>query len=436
MSTNSPQMTAKMNAEGREAARAVSLWLGYAPTGGRVSLRHDDMRKRLLVGGHRADELASLITYSAREADLRTLVLDTDGHLSKTVSGYLEHYDYTCFLHDAFQIEEDDATRHGQLIASAYTCAMGLSSEEESIITVGLQRLALEDNTASPAVLFNSLDAVEGFRGFYVDKLKGRISGLKFLNAAENGSLRSTLPLGGSIINFGSALYPQAMEVAAAVFLAKLLVMLPHAKTGPDLIIVSGAHRIFRALPKVQHAERLLTELLDSPGTFVLASDHLQGVSPAVQEAFPNKILSSDVWNEGIEERWKGNTREPVLPNAFVLADGHFGHQRTFIARTFEPKYSEPRKGPAAMDEAKAPDDELTAVILEDINRYEAPTRASLIGFLSGEYGNDVVEAELDRLFAQEIIALESYAPKSGAPPMLVYVLTEKGKRALEAMSQ
>ena len=365
MNTDSPQMVVGGTADGRRDAGAASLWLGYAPTGGRISLRHDEMRKRLFVGGHRADELTSLIAFAARDSDLSTLVLDIDGHLSRTVSGYFEHYEYTCFLHDAFQIEEDESTKHGQLIAAAYTSALGLSAEEEAIIGAGLQRLAIEDNRAAPHVLFGALDAVEGFRGFYVEKLKGRIGGLRFLESAENGSLRSTLSLPGSLISFGSALYPQAMELAGAVFLAKLLAMMPRAKKRPDLVIISGAHRIFRSLPKVQHGERLLTELLDAPETFVLSSDHVLGMSPVVQEAFPNKILSSEAWNQGIEGRWKGNTCEPVLPNAFVIFDGHFGHQRTFIARTFESKYTEPRKGPVVVEEP--PQSELTRVILEDI---------------------------------------------------------------------
>ncbi len=345
MFTSSQQKTVvKPGSDGADV-RAPSLWLGFGPTGGRISLKHVEMRQRLLVSGRRADELAALLAYAGREAGLRTLVLDLDGSIAERVSGYFESYDYTCFLYDAFQLEEEDATRHGQLIAAAYTAALGLSSEEEAIMVAALHKLAQGDIRASPAVLFEALGTVEGFRGFYVERLQGRIGGLKFLESAENGSLRSLLPLGGSLISFRSTSYPQAMEVAAAAFIAKLLVMLPSAKTGPDLVIMNGAHRIFRTTPRVEHANRLLTELLDSPTTFVLASDERQFLSQPVQDAFPFKIMSSDAWNEGVEARWKGTTREPVLPNAFVMADGHFGHQRTFIARSFEARKAEAEEG-------------------------------------------------------------------------------------------
>ena len=415
----------------------ASIWLGYAPTGGRVSLRLEEMKRRLLVGGHRSGELAALLSHACRESDVRILVLDVDGIVSQRTSGYMEHYDYTCFLHDAFRIDEEDATKHGQLIAAAYTSAMGLNSEEEAIISAALHKLSSQDSTSSPAVLFDALDSVEGFRGFYVDKLKGRVGGLKFLEAAENGSFMSLLALGGSIISFGSAKYPQASEVASAIFLAKLLVMLPHAKVAPDIVMVTGAHRIFGAIPRVQHRERLLMEMLASPITFILASDQLHALSETVQEAFPNKILSSDAWNDKVENRWREHSHDPALPNAFVIADRHFGHETTFIARTFEPKFEAARVGPDPAQGRSKRNDELTMVILEDIKRYEAPTRQSLIEFLSGEYGAEAVEAELDRLFADQCVRLESKEPRrGGGHAMLVYTMTERGVRTLEALSQ
>ena len=71
------------------------------------------------------------------------------------------------------------------------------------------------------------------------------------------------------------------------------------------------------------------------------------------------------------------------------MADGHFGHQRTFIARIFEPKRAELRKGPPVVESSRTPDDGLTLIVLDDVKRYGASTRASLIDFLSGEYGAD-----------------------------------------------
>ena len=145
-----------------EGGRSPSLWLGYAPTGGRISLRQVEMKQRLLVSGRRADEVAALLAYAGREAGLKTLVLDLDGNISDRVSGYFESYDYSCFLYDAFLLEEDDAIRHSQLLAAAYTAALDLSSEEEAIMMAALHKLATGDVMASPAVLFDAIGTRRG----------------------------------------------------------------------------------------------------------------------------------------------------------------------------------------------------------------------------------------------------------------------------------
>ena len=433
MNSISPQPAVTRTTEKAVSSHATSLCLGYAPSGGRVCMRYDELKGKLLVAGHAADNLASLLAYACHEAGLRALILDVDGRLAERISGYFETYDYTCFLYDAFQMEEDCGPRHSQLIAAAYTAALGLSSEEEAIMNAAMHHLAMVDNRASPVVLFEKVGDVEGFRGFYVDKLKGRIASLKYLEAPENGSFRSLLSLGSSIVTFSGAQYPQAAEIAAVAYLAKLLAVLPEAKSKPDLVILNDAHRLFRGNPRPQHANRLLSELLDASVTVVSVTDQYDALSEALRDAFPTKLLASDVWNEGVENRWKGSTREPILPNAFVFADGHFGHQRTFIPRSFEAKVSEPRKGPGVIAD-QPPDDKLTALILDDIKRYAASTRNSLIDFLSGEYGAESVKHELDRLEAQGHIKLESKPVRSG-DPMVVYTITPSGDRLLEALS-
>ena len=75
-------------------------------------------------------------------------------------------------------------------------------------------------------------------------------------------------------------------------------------------------------------------------------------------------------------------------------------------------------------------------VILDDIKRYDSPTRTSIIEFLSGEYGKEAVEGELDRLFSEESIRLESKKPKHGGHAMLVYTITDRGIRTLEALQK
>jgi len=437
MNTNSEQTEVAEATRVHGRAGAASLWLGYAPTGGRVWLRFDELKRRLLIGGHSADSVASLLAYACNQAGLNALVLDADGHLAERVSGYFQTYDYTCFLYDAFQLDDEDPPRHSQLIAAAYTAALDLTSEEEAIVNAGMQQLAMKDTVASPTVLFNALEAVEGFRGFYVDKLKGRIGGLKFLEGAENASFKSLLELGNCLVTFRGTKYPQAMEVAVAIFLAKLIAGLPRAKVKPDLVIINDAHRVFRAAPRPLHSNRLLTELMDSGITVVLASDQVHAISEVVLRSFSTKLLSSDVWNERTKDyRYRSTTPEfePVLPNAMVIEDGHFGHIRSFIPRLFEERTSEPRTGPVVDERMKSADNKLTALILQDIASYEAPTRDSLLGFISAEYDPEVVKHELDRLHQQGLIELEKKAVRGGGEEMLVYSITDAGRRLLEAM--
>ncbi len=125
-----------------------------------------------------------------------------------------------------------------------------------------------------------------------------------------------------------------------------------------------------------------------------------------------------------------------MLPNSYVMADGHFGHQRTLIARTFEPRRAELRKGPPVVEANRTHDDGLTLIVLDDIKRYGASTRASLIEFLSGEYGAERVQHELDRLHSQGHITLQEKEVRPGGPPMLVYALTPSGETLLEALAQ
>jgi hypothetical protein len=437
MNTNSPQTAATGDPGGREKGHAAALWLGYAPTGGKVWLGFEELRGKLLISGHSADSVASVFAYVCGQADLKTLVLDADGHLAERISGYFQTYDYSWFIYDAFQFDEEESPRHSQLMAAAYTAALDLSAEEESIMSAAMQQVALRDNRASPAVLFGEVGGVEGFRGFYVDKLKGRIASLRYLEAAENGSFSTLLALGSALVTFKSAKYPQAMEVALAVYVAKLVANLPNAKAKPDVIIINDAHRLFRANPVLHHAARLLTELLDAEITVVLVSDQVHALSDLVLNAFPLKLLSSEVWNNRMRDyRYQRNAPvyEPVLPNAVVIEDGHFGHTRSFIPRMFEVRTSQPRVGPVADATIKQADNRLTALILDDIARYEASTRPSLLGFLSAEYDSEVVKHELDRLEDQQLIRQERKTVRKGGEDMLVYTLTEAGRRLLEVM--
>src|SRR5690242_16814022 len=166
------------------------LWLGYSQSGGAAEVRFDELKGRMLLLGRHANEIAALFAYASHESGLKPIILDIDGHLSSQVSGYFAHYELQDVLYDLYRLNEEDERRHGELIASAYTAALDLTTEEEAILNGAMQQLALQDNMASPPVVYDALSGVEGFRGFYVDKLKGRIGTLKSLDAADSVSLK------------------------------------------------------------------------------------------------------------------------------------------------------------------------------------------------------------------------------------------------------
>ena len=201
-----------------------------------------------------------------------------------------------------------------------------------------------------------------------------------------------------------------------------MLAVIPRARTRPDLVIINDAHHIFRASPRIQHSNRLLTHLFEAPTTVVLSSQLKHALNQQVIDGCPVKIVSSEVWNEDPK-------RDRVLPNSFVVDHGHYGHSKVFVARTFEPKVAEPISGGFVVQ----PDQELTRLILEDVRSYEAPTRPSLIAYLSGHFPSEAVEKELTRLHLEGFLKLETKEVRSG-PPMLAYSLTEKGQRYLEGM--
>ena len=102
---------------------------------------------------------------------------------------------------------------HGQLVASAYIAALDLAPEEEAILGAALQKLSKQNDMATPSSLFDVLGSVEGFRGFYVDKLKGRVGSLKLL---ETTIVENFGPImgGGALVSFASPPYPQAAALA------------------------------------------------------------------------------------------------------------------------------------------------------------------------------------------------------------------------------
>lgn len=425
--------------------------LGYTQTGGEARLRVEELQGRLLIGGSRAGEMAALLAYASREAGLRPLILDLDGRLCSSVSGYFSTSRLAHILYDLYRMDEAAPRRHGELVASAYAAGLDLTFEEEAIMDAAMQQLASQDNMASPPAVCDALSGVEGFRGFYVDKLKGRIGALKSLDAADSIRLSELLARPeGAVLDLSGPEMPRAAELGAALLVAKLLATVDRVpgQDLPSFVLLGSAHRLFRALPKTLHGNRLFTAMLASPLTWVFASDQLQAMSPPILQACPVRMLSADAWDslEGERRRWRAQNRPSpvrgdrplpppplvVLPNSFVLEDGFYGVARPFVMRPFEAKAATtPEKDTGSPGTAEAgpppPGQELTRRILQEIKAYGSPTIPSLASYLAGEFPKDEVETAIDALEREGCVKLLPKEHRSGRT-MLVLQLTPKGE--------
>ncbi len=128
------------------------LWMGYGPSGERTSITLGEAGSRVLFLGSRADELALLVAFSAKEAGARAVIFDINGSLSNGLSGYYDTFDYRSFLYDGFRLDPPEAW-HAQMVAAALSAALDLTSEEEAIINSALQQLAAQDSIARPQCL-------------------------------------------------------------------------------------------------------------------------------------------------------------------------------------------------------------------------------------------------------------------------------------------
>jgi len=247
------------------------LWMGYTRDGCRAALGFGSPGSKILLLGSRACDLAKVAAHSAKEAGASPVVFDLDGSVAKSLSGHLDTYGYRSFLYDCFRLEEPEAW-HSQMAAAAYSLVLDLSSEEESILNAAMQVAASDSTLLSPVSVHDVMGKVEGFRGFYVDKLNGRIGALRLLDAVDNRSFQR-LMAGNLIMDLHLAPYPLAAELATAPSLAKMLAI-DHSRGRPSVfLLLTEAHRLFRSSPRPAHSNLLLSHLLGWPLTVALAVD-------------------------------------------------------------------------------------------------------------------------------------------------------------------
>lgn len=407
-------------------ATGDSGWLGYAldRNRGRVGVR--ELGSRVLLLGRKAGDLASLLAYAGAEAGMKLTILDVDGSIPSDVQGYFATYDYRSMLYEAFHLEGDDAT-HGQLVASAYAAALDLTSEEEAIISAALQKLSEQNDLASPSALYDAVGAAEGFRGFYVDRLKGRIGALKHLDATRVDEFDGVLP-GGAFVSFASAPYPQAAELAADLYVAKLLYLLRDSASRPDALMITGAHRLFRNLTRFQHAGKLMAHLLEAPVPVVLASPIPALLNDRLIESVEVRVYSSEAWNA--RKNWR---QAAALACSYTVCDDRSGVSIGFVPRFIRARRPASDASPLGPWTRATP--ELTKTILEEISSFDSANRQSVVSYLSPQFLAADVGAEIDRLHSAGYLVMEPKQDGSG-PKVLAYTVTEAGRRLLQELSR
>jgi hypothetical protein len=400
-------------------------WLGYPLDRSRGSVGIGGLGERVLLLGRQAGSLATLFAYAGAEAGLKLAILDIDGSISPEVHGYFRAYDYRSMLYEAFHLEGDDAT-HGQLVASAYATALDLSPEEEAILSAALQKLSEQNDLAAPSALYDVVGSTEGFRGYYVDKLKGRIGALKHLDSTRDETFDSLMS-GAVLVSFASAPYPQAGDLAAGVYVAKILHLLARSEVVPDAVMITGAHRLFRNLTKFQHAGRLMSHLLEASVLLVLATPLPALLNDRLVESMPVRIYSSEAWNA--RKDWKQAT---ALACSYTVSDDRSGVTLGFVPRFIRPKRTTTFLPSTSMRGAN-PD--LTRTILEEISRYDSANRQSIVSYLSSQFLAVDVGPEIDRLHNEGFLVLEPRESRGG-PKILAYTLTEPGRRLLQELGK
>ena len=398
------------------------LWVGYAHDGGKATLDVGGPGSKVLLLGSRAGELALLAALSAKESGAAPIVFDLDGSVARSMSGYMDTYDYHSFLYDSFRLEEPEAW-HSQLASAAYALALDLSTEEEAIVNAAMQEVASDGTLLSPVSLHDVMGKVEGFRGFYVDKLKGKIGALRLFDAVDDQTF-DRLMKGNLIVDFHLAPYLQAGELAAALFLAKVLAI-AHAMGQTDsFLLITEAHRVFRASPRPSHSNRLLSHLLEWPDTTIVSSDQQLSITPLLLQSCPVRVYSSDAWHS------RPRQAEPVLSGSFVVHDLRNERTESFVPRRIPAKtadYAPARAG-------RYPTPELTRLILEEVGRFPLSTPESVVRYISPEFLPADINAALAGLEKQQCLILEPKDSGSG-PRVFSYTLTEKGRGLLKELT-
>jgi hypothetical protein len=394
-----------------------SAWLGYRVMGGRMELGESCLRNSIAILGKGAQGVAAALVHSLVESSVRVGVVDIGVGLSSIMSGYLESFGASYVMHDSMLLGENGQL-HARLLASAYSTVLNLPSEQEDLLNAALQESALEEGEASPMGIVPMIGVVEGFKGPEKMELSGRVATLRFVESTgDPGAVRKLLS-SSFIVDFSGAKTGELAEASAAIFLAKLL-SLADPSAWPDLLVVTGAERLFRSFRVPRHSSYLRTCIVGAGFGVVFAADSGHALDQPLVEGCPLRLYSGDLWNE-----MKGEPR--ALPNMFVMQNFANDSVEAFVPREFEPRAKQAKEGGAQASVGE----QVERRILELVLSSEAATRTSVVSVLSPEFPAGAVAAEVDRLQREGCLAFVKFGQGRDSPSS-VLVLMELGKKRL-----
>ncbi|MDA4128156.1 MAG: hypothetical protein OK422_01620 [Thaumarchaeota archaeon] len=402
----------------------TSVWLGYTERGSRLKIGYEDLLPASSILGSGANGIAAVFAYAAVEAGLRTLVVDLNGKLSARLSGHIPSFGAGYVLQDAMTISENEITL-GSLIGSAYATVFNLTGSQEDILNLALRHLLVEgggEASASPAALSGALGTITGFRSTDKQEVEGKISTLSQMEATGNpGAVGEVLSF-SSLVDFSDQSPLELGNASAAIFLAKVLALgETRENQGPDLIVISDAHRIFKAHKLLNHSGTLGDAVIASPFGKVFASELGHALDEQLVSACPVRIFSSSLWNEL-------SKTDHVLPGVFVLENTSLDKRQALFPRLFEGKRGEKKLGPGLPLASR----ELTILILEMVASSALATKSSLMDFLS-DYDRGSVGREVERLCGESLLRVIRPQKDEGGPAGIL-IVTPYGKLELEKM--
>jgi hypothetical protein len=374
------------------------------------------------VLGRGSTELLASLAYSLSEAASKVVVVDTDGELSKALSGHLEAYDASYVLHDCLLMDENGPL-HAMLVASAYATVLDLPGEQEALLYAALQSMALEQGEASPTAIVPMIGTVEGFKGPEKTEVSGRLTTLRLLESAGDAGAVARVLQSGCVIDFSQGRTRELVEASVALFIAKLLSS-PRDRPQPEVLILSEAQRLFRAHKIPRHISTLRSALLSASFGVVLSSSIGYSLDPNLVEACATRYYSSETWNALHAEG-------RVTPNMFVVQDHSRGTVETFVLREFEPK-SSLSKGGSGPPSASAT---LALAILELVETWPTATKASVVSYMSAEHPQGAISSEIDRLQSEGSLVLFRPALGTDTPGALLRV-TELGRLHMKELRE